>query len=212
MPCCKHDVFCSIKFNQLIILGNTLSRTLMGGRSERNEFLLLHAFYTKGYIVPDKYQWSAKKIKREGQDEDDKKGGKSSGPSYAGGLVLDPKKGFYDNFIVLMDFNSLYPSIIQEFNVCFTTSFSDENSSGDDTQKGVLPEEIRKLVESRKQVKRLMQGDNVSSQLKTQYDIRQKALKLTANSMYGCLGFRNSRFYAKELAAYITGNNISYCI
>ncbi|CAL8118832.1 unnamed protein product [Orchesella dallaii] len=186
------------------IAGNTLSRTLMGGRSERNEFLLLHAFYTKGYIVPDKLQWAAKKFKREAEEakESDKKG-KSSGPSYVGGLVLDPKKGFYDNFIVLMDFNSLYPSIIQEFNVCFTTSFSEESSS--DSQKGVLPEEIRKLVESRKQVKRLMQADNLSPHLKAQYDIRQKALKLTANSMYGCLGFRNSRFYAKELAAYITG-------
>uniref|UniRef100_A0A1I7XQC9 DNA polymerase n=1 Tax=Heterorhabditis bacteriophora TaxID=37862 RepID=A0A1I7XQC9_HETBA len=117
-------------------------------------------------------------------------------------------KGLYDTLILLLDFNSLYPSIIQEYNICFTTVR--HKKDGDDLpevpssefKEGILPREIRGLVERRKQVKRLMK--DAPELKKNQYDIRQMALKLTANSMYGCLGFQQSRFYAKPLAALVT--------
>ncbi|XP_063979720.1 DNA polymerase alpha catalytic subunit [Diachasmimorpha longicaudata] len=182
------------------IAGNVLSRTLSAGRAERNEFLLLHAFFKKGYITPDKRAFNKKN-----EDSTKKKA------AYAGGLVLEPKKGFYDNLILLMDFNSLYPSIIQEYNLCFTTipgvcytELTDADLPGRDVQTGVIPTEIRKLVESRSEVKKLMKTPNLSPELKLQYNIRQLALKLTANSMYGCLGAAHCRFYAKHLAALVT--------
>lgn len=208
------------------ICGNVMSRTLLGGRSERNEWLLLHAFHEKQYICPDKEfkkKQASAVLSHEDEEELDQGGGKKNQgrrkPAYSGGLVLEPKKGFYDTFILLLDFNSLYPSIIQEFNICFTTISRSETvnqEEGDDDEAnlilpdpdlepGVLPVEIRKLVDSRKQVKNLMKGSGVSPEQMMQYDIRQKALKLTANSMYGCLGFSFSRFYAKPLAALVTG-------
>ncbi|XP_011505270.1 PREDICTED: DNA polymerase alpha catalytic subunit [Ceratosolen solmsi marchali] len=189
------------------IAGNTLSRTLSAGRAERNEFLLLHAFHNKGYITPDKRM--SNKKKNDGELIAAHEGKKK--PAYAGGLVLQPKKGFYDKLILLMDFNSLYPSIIQEFNLCFTTVPGAAYADVEDlclpessVENGIVPTEIRKLVESRIQVKNLLKTPNLSPELKIQYNIRQLALKLTANSMYGCLGATHCRFYAKGLAALIT--------
>jgi len=67
-----------------------------------------------------------------------------------------------------------------------------------------LPSEIRVLVERRRKVKSLMKDSANKPEEYKQYDITQKALKLTANSLYGCLGFTHSRFYAKHLAALVT--------
>lgn len=40
---------------------------------------------------------------------------------FKGGLVFEPKRGLWDTFVLVMDFNSLYPSIIQEYDIDFTT-------------------------------------------------------------------------------------------
>ena len=204
------------------IAGNLLSRTLLGGRSERNEFLLLHSFNEENYILPDKYFKFNKNQTLTNENgervEDQKNNGKRKKAAYSGGLVLDPKVGFYDKYILLMDFNSLYPSIIQEYNICFTTvnrkSYLEclRDATGQllpelpdkDSTTGVLPVEISRLVTSRREVKRQLCSCDLKPNQKVQLDIKQKALKLTANSMYGCLGFSNSRFYAKPLAALIT--------
>ncbi|XP_035780479.1 DNA polymerase alpha catalytic subunit-like [Anopheles albimanus] len=210
------------------IAGNLMNRTLHGGRAERNEFLLLHAFNERDYILPDKANPFQAGGGAKGKVPDDGPGADKRKPknkaAYAGGLVLDPIKGFYDKFVLLMDFNSLYPSIIQEYNICFTTvlppAVGKELNDGQEDEEnpeliveptilatneiGILPRQIRKLVESRRAVKQLMKAPDLSPELAMQYNIRQMALKLTANSLYGCLGYTRSRFYAQHLASLIT--------
>ncbi|KAJ2141984.1 DNA-directed DNA polymerase alpha catalytic subunit pol1 [Coemansia sp. RSA 564] len=226
------------------LAGNLWSRTLVGARAERNEFLLLHEFYRCKFIRPDKFfgarsetaavgtdkaknsadkakkgaSLSAEMAEASGQLDDEtadaevQVAGKSGRrkPAYLGGLVLEPKSGFYDRFVLLLDFNSLYPSIIQEYNICFTTvrrpASSDDvpDAPGPDLPTGILPRLLKTLVDRRRQVKQLLKRAVPNSEEAGQLDVRQQALKLTANSMYGCLGFTHSRFYAKQLAMLIT--------
>ena len=220
------------------ISGNCWARTMKGNRAERTDYLLLHEFHRLKYICPDKQVYESK----------------SGGPrrekaKYLGGLVLEPKKGLYDTFILLLDFNSLYPSIIQEYNLCHTTmdwaghhakmmaikaaagtrggggggeddddDEVEEASQGDSEEvgnelpplpdegieTGVLPRVIRTIIQRRGIVKKMLKAKDLTGEKKKELDIRQKALKLTANSMYGCLGFSFSRFYAQPIAALIT--------
>ncbi|RKF63889.1 DNA polymerase alpha catalytic subunit [Erysiphe neolycopersici] len=194
------------------LAGNSWARTLTGTRAERNEYILLHEFYRNKYICPDKalpkgrQKYNDEKIEEEGQGKKKDK--------YKGGLVFEPEKGLYDKFVLVMDFNSLYPSIIQEFNICFTTvDRSRKNVSEEDNQVpevpkdlelGILPRLISTLVSRRRQVKSLMKDPKATEEQLATWEIKQLALKLTANSMYGCLGYTKSRFYARPLAVLIT--------
>lgn len=204
------------------LAGNAWSHTLSGTRAGRNEFILLHEFKRNNYIVPDKEDKYHKntnhqqQAKLESNEEDATTATSNKKPKYQGGLVFEPEKGLHKNYILVMDFNSLYPSIIQEYNICFTTVDRDNYNSakldeGDlpdipdrDVAQGVLPRLLNALVSRRREVKKLLKDPKNSPIEKAQYDIKQQALKLTANSMYGCLGYVNSRFYAKPLAMLVT--------
>ena len=103
------------------LAGNSWARTLSGTRAERNEYILLHEFHRNKYICPDKIYGKGKpKVEEESPEGEDGVDVKKK-DKYKGGLVFEPEKGLYDKFILVMDFNSLYPSIIQEYNICFTT-------------------------------------------------------------------------------------------
>jgi len=73
-----------------------------------------------------------------------------------------------------------------------------------DQNQGILPKLIATLVSRRRQVKSLMKDKKATLDQLATWDIKQLALKLTANSMYGCLGYTQSRFYARPLAMLTT--------
>lgn len=102
------------------LAGNSWARTLTGTRAERNEYILLHEFYRNKYICPDK-QTKQQRAEEKIPDGDEESVDKKKKDKYKGGLVFEPETGLYDRYVLVMDFNSLYPSIIQEFNICFTT-------------------------------------------------------------------------------------------
>ncbi|PNY27218.1 DNA polymerase [Tolypocladium capitatum] len=193
------------------LAGNSWARTLTGTRAERNEFILLHEFHRSKYICPDKQTFRGRQ-KAEEEHHEGEAGDAKKKDKYKGGLVFEPEKGLYDKFVLVMDFNSLYPSIIQEFNICFTTVDRTRSAEDEDEvpevptnqEQGILPRLIATLVGRRRQVKSLMKDRNATSEQLATWEIKQLALKLTANSMYGCLGYTKSRFYARPLAVLTT--------
>eukprot|EP00727_Mastigamoeba_balamuthi_P012903 m51a1_g8235 dna polymerase alpha catalytic subunit, putative (1391) ;mRNA; f:75258-80287 len=181
------------------LAGNLWRSSLTGHRAERVEYLLLHEFTRQKFVVPDKH------FSKEAFSKKKK-------AAYSGGLVLSPQVGFYDKIVVVLDFKSLYPSLIQEYNVCFTTvkRIARPEDGGweavepePDEAEGILPKVVRSLVDQRRRVKARMESEKDEG-TKSALNIRQSALKLIANSLYGCLGFTFSRFYAKPLAELIT--------
>lgn len=138
------------------------------------------------------------KLHRAGYVAPDVKDLETSGHS-AGGHVLDPIPGIYDDVAVL-DFKSLYPSIIQTFKIDpLSRLLSDVNPIS--TQDGYrfsstehfLPEFIDLLMEQRSIARR--KNDKALSQ----------AIKILMNSFYGVMGSYGCRFYHPSLPSAITG-------
>jgi DNA polymerase-2 len=117
----------------------------------------------------------------------------------AGGYVMDPKPGIYDD-VVILDFKSLYPTIIQTFKIDpLSRLLSDKNTI--ETLNGYkfssinhfLPDFITQLMEQRTLAKR--KNDKQLSQ----------AIKILMNSFYGVMGSFGCRFYHPHLPTAITG-------
>ena len=113
-----HLMFVPLAVKLSNICGYTLARILLGGKVDRNEYLLLHAFNRENILPPEKFKQKFHAVDH-GVNSDENAA--HSKAKYQGGMVLDPMVDFYPNIVLLLDYNSLYPSLILEHNICFST-------------------------------------------------------------------------------------------
>ncbi|GAB2577419.1 DNA polymerase II [Nitrincola alkalisediminis] len=164
-----------------------LSLDKVGGSAQAFDNLYLPSLHRAGFVAPEYAS---------GQ----------RGAKVPGGFVMDSKPGLYRHVLVL-DFKSLYPSIIRTFKIDplgLTMGVADSNEHNtDDTVPGflgavfskehsILPGIIERLWQARDAAKQ--QGNAAMSQ----------AIKIQMNACYGVLGSDVCRFYDQRLSGSIT--------
>ncbi|CCH60643.1 hypothetical protein TBLA_0D01350 [Henningerozyma blattae CBS 6284] len=119
-------------------------------------------------------------------------------------LVMEPESSYYQSPVLVLDFQSLYPSIICGYNYCYSTML-DENNRLDVRSKNVSPNGVefvnttiresilgrmlqellacRVMVKSTRNELRTHGGEAINAA--AQLDGQQQALKLLANVTYG---------------------------
>ncbi|MFP4384685.1 MAG: DNA polymerase II [Spirochaetia bacterium] len=121
-----------------------------------------------------------------------------------GGAIIPPRPGLYDD-VYLLDFKSLYPSIIRTFNIDpagfvqaygaapgRTDVITAPNGAKFPREQAILPELLDRFFENREASKQA--GDPIGSYV----------YKIVMNSFYGVLGSSGCRFAATELSGAIT--------
>jgi DNA polymerase-2 len=117
-----------------------------------------------------------------------------------GGYVQETNPGIYHNVLVL-DFKSLYPSIMKTFNIdpfAYQTESSKKesikapNGAEFSKEQGILPEIIETLHKAREKAK------------KENRELSSYAIKIIMNSFWGVLASPNCRYFDFKMASAIT--------
>ena len=133
---------------------------------------------------------------------------KFSNDTYEGGYVHTMEPGLFD-MIVVLDFKSMYPSMIIKYNICFTTLSNDGTIVAPngarflsaDVKKGLIPDLLEQLMKKRDEVKKQMKTDKSNYEY---LDGLQAAIKVLMNTFYGVLGTSFYRFTNREISSAIT--------
>jgi len=185
------------------VSGILLQDILDSGETTRIENILLRELNREGFIVPCK-PTHLEVAKRESSRKIELKGG----------FVIEPEKGLHSNVLVL-DFKSMYPSLMRTYNICPTTLVTNENvenaissPSGakfapENVRKGVVPEILGRLMEERNIVKKEMKKETMTERIR-ELKAEQQALKIMSNAFYGHFGYPRSKVYSLDIANSIT--------
>ncbi|MCI4326399.1 MAG: DNA polymerase II [Thermoplasmata archaeon] len=127
-----------------------------------------------------------------------------------GGYVHAIRPGIYA-WVVVLDFKSMYPSIIISRNICFTTlsptgttvSPSGARFVPPEVRVGIVPEILRELLADRDRFRRQLAAAPTDD-VRQYYDGLQNAVKILMNSFYGVLASSFYRFTDKEIGSAIT--------
>ena len=134
----------------------------------------------------------------------------SSSDQIEGGYVHSMVPGLYHRVCVL-DFKSMYPSLIIAKNICFTTlsvdgeivSPSGARFMSKEKRMGLLPRILSELMDERDRIKGLMKKSTDEHE-RHYLDGLQNAVKVLMNTFYGVFASSFYRFTDKSIGAAIT--------
>ncbi|PSO02879.1 hypothetical protein B9Q05_03680 [Candidatus Marsarchaeota G2 archaeon ECH_B_1] len=133
------------------------------------------------------------------------------GKKYKGAIVISPKAGVYFDVVVL-DFASLYPSILKEYNLSYETVRCPHpecrNNKVPETEHWVCTKRrglVSELVGLFRDLRVLWfkpksKDPTLSGIYRSWYDVVQRALKVYVNASYGVYGAETFPFYCLPVA------------
>jgi len=194
------------QFEMVRVTGISLTMLMRRGQQIRVVSQLLRAARRNDIIMPVLTKQQAAAARNAGK--------------FKGATVIEPIPGFYTVPITTLDFASLYPSIVIAHNICYTTLVRPEDVglyAPDEitktpvgayfltakVKKGLLPAVLEDLLAARKRARAEMRG--VTDKIKKNVlDGRQKALKISANSVYGFTGAANGKLPCLAIPTSVT--------
>ena len=129
-------------------------------------------------------------------------------PSYTGGFVKEPEPGLHER-IAVVDFRSMYPSIIATYNIspetadcgcCEGYEVPELGYRFCKRRRGFVSSVVRELIEERERIKKGMKTVPKGSDEWKRLDAEQKSVKTVANAVYGYYAFPGSRWYCYRCA------------